>query len=156
NIMKTNMDNSVHGILVHPDLDHAPEWVTFVADSLPAMRRILGCQWVERVTTPIPGVSMWIGEEDALSPDATYNAHCSAILYPGRIVGPALLTSITPIGEMTSLNPQQVAALDSRGITVQPRPSHHADLQWMSAEETAELIDYVRRRIAQRDGEVTA
>ncbi|MDO5068392.1 MAG: hypothetical protein Q4D96_14030 [Propionibacteriaceae bacterium] len=154
--MKTNMDNSVHGILVHPGLDQAPEWVTFAADSLPAMRRILDCQWVERVTTPIPGISMWVDEEGALDPDAAHNAHCSAILYPGRIVGPALLTGITPIGEVASLNAQQVAALASRGITVQPRPSHRADLQWLSEEEIVGLTGRVRRRIAQRDGEVTA
>lgn len=154
--MKVNTSTGIHAILVHPDLGQAPEWVTFAAEDLSGMRRILGCQWVERVTTPIPGVSMWINEEGALDPDAIHNAHCSAILYPGCIVGPALLTGITPIGEVASLNAQQVAALAGRGITVQPRPSHRADLQWLSEEEIVGLTGRVRRRIAQRDGEVTA
>ncbi|RRD03196.1 DUF3846 domain-containing protein [Arachnia propionica] len=154
--MKVNTSTGIHAILVHPDLEQAPEWVTFAAEDLSGMRRILGCQWVERVTTPIPGVSMWVDEEGALDPEGIHNAHCSAILYPGRIVGPALLTGITPIGEVASLNAQQVAALAGRGITVQPRPSHRADLQWLSEEEIVGLTGRVRRRIAQRDGEVTA
>lgn len=154
--MRTTMDDTVHAILVHPSLDHAPEWMSFKTDCLPAMRRILGCQWIERVPTPIPGVSMWIDEEGALNPDATHNVHCSAILYPGRIMGPALLTGILPTGGMTSINAQQHAALGSRGITVQPRPSHHADLQWVTEQETAEMIARVRERIAKRGEGVTA
>ena len=125
--MKTNMDDTVHGILVHPDL--APEWVSFSADSITAMRRILDCQWVERVTTPIPGVSMWIDEEGALTPDTPVNERCSGILYPGRIVGPALLTGINGVGEMVTLSLQQVSTLAGRGITVRPRPGLRAQAE---------------------------
>ena len=139
------MDNTVHGILVHPDL--APEWVSFSADSITAMRRILDCQWVERVTTPIPGVSMWIDEEGALTPDTPVNPRCSGILYPGRIVGPGLLTGIDPTGEMVNLTPQQISALAGRGITVRPRPGLRADVQWLTDEEHRQLTARVAERI---------
>lgn len=146
----------ITGVRVLPGLDQQPEFVQLRADNLDDIRDYLGCDWVTAVQISVPGVAMWLDEEATLRHGAVLNEHASGILYPGRVYGVALLTRALPGGGMAGLTSQQLDALANLGVKPRRRPQLRTDLQWMSAEETAELTGRVRRRIAQRDGEVTA
>ena len=98
---------TITALLVPAGLTGEIRQVELPADSLEDMRRLIGCQWIEGVRTPIEGVRMWVDEEGRVT-DQPLNGRASGALYPGGIHGNALLTGITEWGAQRSLTESQL------------------------------------------------
>ena len=91
----------------------------------------IGAQWIERVRTPWPSVSVYVDEE-GLSLGKPANEHLSGVLYPGVLAGDALLVGEAwgPDGldavSLTRADPAVVAFILSR-LGVDPATLTHLE-----------------------------
>ena len=96
----------LRGVLVA--VSGVAELVT-VADDWRALAAQVDAQYIESVSTPIPGVVM-IVDEDGIARDQPLNARVTGLLYPGFIYGPALLVAVDG-PEFASLTAAQLEVL---------------------------------------------
>lgn len=80
------------GLLLPADADRPVQRIQVWPDNTRAMAKLIGCQWIELVRTPIENVAMIINEEGLLE-DKRLNMLAST-LYPGPIVGDVLLLGL--------------------------------------------------------------
>ena len=102
----------LRGLLLRTDGSHE---IVDVPDTWRGMAQVIGCQYVEKVNTPIPGVVFYVDEEGWLKANPVPNLHASWF-YPQPIEGNALFLGLTreiSSGEWieVGLSDQQIAAI---------------------------------------------
>ena len=80
------------GLLLPADANQPVRNIQVRPDNTRDMAKLIGCQWIELVHTPIESVAMIINEEGLLG-DKRLNMLAST-LYPGPIVGDVLLLGL--------------------------------------------------------------
>lgn len=80
------------GLLLPADAGQPVRNIQVRPDNTRDMAKLIGCQWVELVHTPIENVAMIVNEEGRLG-DKRLNMLAST-LYPGPIVGDVLLLGL--------------------------------------------------------------
>nr|DAT51166.1 MAG TPA: protein of unknown function (DUF3846) [Caudoviricetes sp.] len=102
-------------------------------DNTRDMAKLIGCQWIELVRTPIENVAMIINEEGLLE-DKRLNMLAST-LYPGPIMGDVLLLGLE--GPATTALTEY--ALDALAQVFDIEPGRSA-------------LDVAKKRLAETDG----
>lgn len=80
------------GLLLPADANQPVRNIQVRPDNTRDMAKLIGCQWIELVRTPIESVAMIVNEEGRLG-DKRLNMLAST-LYPGPIVGDVLLLGL--------------------------------------------------------------
>lgn len=80
------------GLLLPADADQPVQTIQVRPDNTRDMAKLIGCQYVELVLTPIESVAMIVNEEGLLA-DKRLNMLASA-LYPGPVMGDVLLLGL--------------------------------------------------------------
>ena len=121
------------GLLLPADADQPVRTIQVRPDNTRDMAKLIGCQWIELVRTPIENVAMIVNEEGLLA-DKRLNMLAST-LYPGPIVGDVLLlglegpaTTWTPWPKSSTSNPDAVRSTSPRSGSPRPtavRHEHH-------------------------------
>lgn len=97
------------GLLLPADPNRPIQHVRIRPDNTLDMAKLIGCQWIEVVRTPLEDVIMIVNEVGRLEGDRL-NPHASNHLYPGPIMGDVLLFG-TVGPATTSLSEQALDAL---------------------------------------------
>lgn len=121
------------GLLLPADANQPVRNIQVRPDNTRDMAKLIGCQWIELVRTPIENVAMIINEEGLLE-DKRLNMLAST-LYPGPIMGDVLLLGLEGPAT-TSLTEQALDAL-ARVFDIEPGRS---------------ALDVARARLAEADG----
>ena len=121
------------GLLLPADANQPVRNIQVRPDNTRDMAKLIGCQWIELVRTPIENVAMIINEEGLLE-DKRLNMLAST-LYPGPIMGDVLLLGLEGPAT-TSLTEQALDAL-ARVFDIEPGRS---------------ALDVARARLAETDG----
>ena len=103
------MTRTITGLLIPADGNSGIRLVTIPAEWT-GVRDAISSQWIERVRIPIVGAVMYVDEEGLLEGKPT-NRRVSGILYPGKIVGDALI-----IGEEVGPEGPDLASLGSAAM----------------------------------------
>lgn len=123
------------GLLLPADANQPVQRIQFRPDNTRDMAKLIGCQWIELVRTPIENVVMIINEEGRLE-DKRLNMLAST-LYPGPIMGDVLLLGLE--GPATTALTEQALAVLAEFFDIEPGRS---------------AIDVARARLAEADGGV--
>ena len=123
------------GLLLPADANRSAQHIQVWPDDTRAMAKLIGCQWIELVRTPIENVAMIINEEGLLE-DKRLNMLAST-LYPGPIMGDVLLLGLE--GPATTALTEQALAVLADVFDIKPGRS---------------AIDVARARLAETDGGV--
>ena len=76
-----------------------------------AMARVIGCEYVERVRTPIKNLVIYCDEEFLLKSPIPEPNRVGFVLYPGPIHGNVLLCKERWDGELVDISPYTMAQL---------------------------------------------
>lgn len=123
------------GLLLPADANQPVRNIQVRPDSTRDMAKLIGCQWIELVRTPIENVAMIINEEGLLE-DKRLNMLAST-LYPGPIMGDVLLLGLE--GPATISLTEQALAVLAEFFDIEPGRS---------------ALDVARARLAETDGGV--
>ena len=123
------------GLLLPADANQPVQRIQVRPDNTRDMAKLIGCQWIELVRTPIENVAMIINEEGRLE-DRRLNMLAST-LYPGPIMGDVLLLGLE--GPATTALTEQDLAVLAEFFDIEPGRS---------------AIDVARVRLAEADGGV--
>ena len=96
------------GLLLPADANQPVQRIQIRPDNTRDMAKLISCQWIELVRTPIENVAMIINEEGLLE-DKRLNMLAST-LYPGPIMGDVLLLGLEGPAA-TALTEQALAVL---------------------------------------------
>ena len=121
------------GLLLPADANQPVRNIQVRPDNTRDMAKLIGCQWIELVHTPIESVAMIINEEGLLG-DKRLNMLAST-LYPGPIVGDVLLLGL----ERPATTSLTEYALDALAQVFDIEPGRSA-------------LDVARARLAETDG----
>ena len=121
------------GLLLPADADQPVRNIQVRPDNTRDMAKLIGCQWIELVRTPIENVAMIINEEGLLE-DKRLNMLAST-LYPGPIMGDVLLLGLE--GPATTALTEY--ALDALAQVFDIEPGRSA-------------LDVAKKRLAETDG----
>lgn len=121
------------GLLLPADADQPIQRIQVRPDNTRDMAKLIGCQWIELVRTPIENVAMIINEEGLLE-DKRLNMLAST-LYPGPIMGDVLLLGLE--GPATTALTEY--ALDALAQVFDIEPGRSA-------------LDVAKKRLAETDG----
>ena len=123
------------GLLLPADANQPVQRIQVRPDNTRDMAKLIGCQWIELVRTPIENVAMIINEEGLLE-DKRLNMLAST-LYPGPIMGDVLLLGLE--GPATTALTEQALAVLADVFDVEPGRS---------------ALDVAKKRLAETDGGV--
>lgn len=123
------------GLLLPADANQPVQRIQIRPDNTRDMAKLISCQWIELVRTPIENVAMIINEEGLLE-DKRLNMLAST-LYPGPIMGDVLLLGLE--GPATTALTEQDLAVLAEFFDIEPGRS---------------AIDVARVRLAEADGGV--
>lgn len=123
------------GLLLPADADQPVQRIQVRPDNTRDMAKLIGCQWIELVRTPIENVAMIVNEEGLLE-DKRLNMLAST-LYPGPIMGDVLLLGLE--GPATTSLTEY--ALDAPAQVFDIEPGRSA-------------LDVAKKRLAETDGGV--
>ena len=123
------------GLLLPADANQPVQRIQIRPDNTRDMAKLISCQWIELVRTPIENVAMIINEEGLLE-DKRLNMLAST-LYPGPIMGDVLLLGLE--GPATTALTEQALAVLAEFFDIEPGRS---------------AIDVARVRLAETDGGV--
>lgn len=123
------------GLLLPADADQPVRHIQVHPGDTRAMAKLIGCQWIELVRTPIENVAMIINEEGLLE-DKRLNMLAST-LYPGPIMGDVLLLGLE--GPATTALTEQALAVLADVFDIEPGRS---------------ALNVARARLAETDGGV--
>ena len=123
------------GLLLPADANQPAQHIQVRPDNTRDMAKLIGCQWIELVRTPIENVAMIINEEGLLG-DKRLNMLAST-LYPGPIMGDVLLLGLE--GPATATLTEQALAVLAEFFDIEPGRS---------------ALDVARARLAETDGGV--
>ena len=121
------------GLLLPADANRPVQRIQVRPDNTRDMAKLIGCQYVELVLTPIENVAMIVNEEGLLA-DKRLNMLAST-LYPGPIVGDVLLLGLE--GPATASLTEY--ALDALAQVFNIEPGRSA-------------LDVAKKRLAETDG----
>lgn len=121
------------GLLLPADANQPVRNIQVRPDNTRDMAKLIGCQWIELVRTPIENVAMIINEEGLLE-DKRLNMLAST-LYPGPIMGDVLLLGLE--GPATTSLTEQALAMLADVFDIEPGRS---------------ALDVARARLAETDG----
>lgn len=121
------------GLLLPADADQPVQRIQVRPDNTRDMAKLIGCQWIELVRTPIENVAMIVNEEGLLE-DKRLNMLAST-LYPGPIMGDVLLLGLE--GPATTALTEY--ALDALAQVFDIEPGRSA-------------LDVAKKRLAETDG----
>lgn len=121
------------GLLLPADADQPVRTIQVRPDNTRDMAKLIGCQYVELVLTPIESVAMIVNEEGLLG-DKRLNMLAST-LYPGPIMGDVLLLGLE--GPATTALTEY--ALDALAQVFDIEPGRSA-------------LDIAKKRLAETDG----
>ena len=121
------------GLLLPADADQPIQRIQVRPDNTRDMAKLIGCQWIELVRTPIENVAMIVNEEGLLE-DKRLNMLAST-LYPGPIMGDVLLLGLE--GPATTALTEY--ALDALAQVFDIEPGRSA-------------LDVAKKRLAETDG----
>ena len=121
------------GFLLPADANQRIQRIQVRPDNTRDMAKLIGCQWIELVRTPIENVAMIINEEGLLE-DKRLNMLAST-LYPGPIMGDVLLLDLE--GPATTSLTEQALAVLADVFDIEPGRS---------------ALDVARARLAETDG----
>lgn len=123
------------GLLLPADANQPVQRIQVRPDNTRDMAKLIDCQWIELVRTPIENVAMIINEEGLLE-DKRLNMLAST-LYPGPIMGDVLLLGLE--GPATTALTEQALAVLAEFFDIEPGCS---------------ALDVARARLAETDGGV--
>mgnify|MGYP001008815262 CR=1 FL=1 len=121
------------GLLLPADADQPVRNIQVRPDNTRDMAKLIGCQWIELVRTPIENVAMIINEEGLLE-DKRLNMLAST-LCPGPIVGDVLLLGLEVLAT-TSLTEYALAMLG----------------EFFDIEPGRSALDIAKKRLNEADG----
>lgn len=121
------------GLLLPADANQPVRNIQVRPDNTRDMAKLIGCQYVEFILTPIENVVMIVNEEGLLG-GKRLNMPAS-ILYSGPIVGDVLLLGLKGPA-ITALTEQALAAL----------------AEFFDIEPGRSVIDVAKKRLAETDG----
>lgn len=121
------------GLLLPADANQPVRNIQVRPDNTRDMAKLIGCQWIELILTPIENVVM-IANEEGLLEGKRPNALAS-ILYSGPIMGDVLLFGLEEAA-ITALTGQALAAL----------------AEFFDIEPGRSVIDVARAMLAETDG----
>ena len=121
------------GLLLPADADQPVRNIQVRPDNTRDMAKLIGCQWIELVRTPIENVAMIINEEGLLE-DKRLNMLAST-LYPGPIMGDVLLLG-----------------LEGPATTALTEYALDALAQVFDIELGRSALDVAKKRLAETDG----
>lgn len=104
---------TARALLVPTDGD--PRVITLDVTDYRAIAKAIGCEWIERVRTPIEGVVLVVDEE-GLYTDKPVNGWTSR-MYPGPLKGHVLVVGETWVGDgidFTGLTDEQLGLVSAR------------------------------------------
>lgn len=121
------------GLLLPADADQPVRNIQVRPDNTRDMAKLIGCQWIELVRTPIENVAMIINEEGLLE-DKRLNMLAST-LCPGPIVGDVLLLGLE--GPATTSLTEYALAMLGEFFDIEPGRS---------------ALDIAKKRLNEADG----
>ena len=123
------------GLLLPADANQPVQRIQVRPDNTRDMAKLIGCQWIELVRTPIENVVMIVNEEGRLE-DKRLNMLAST-LYPGPIVGDVLLLGLE--GPATTSLTEYALAMLAEFFDIEPGRS---------------ALDIAKKRLDEVDGGV--